>query len=462
MTITEKIAATNPSIWFKLDTPQTGTVVNSGTMNNNATLSGTFDFLSNGPEIGSKGLRLYSGAQLVTGQMDISSFVPSSMGLWISSYADGVINQSFPILGIGDVNNRLNRGPLILESHSSIGTPRYQFKYGTPSNTASVATDLMHWHWVVFTWDTGTSNLKIYIDNQAAVVATASGIVNPVATDPLLVRCDESVAVAHVCWWGTVLNQTQILSIANERAIWPPTDPVNTPRSTTGGGGGTIPPDTQDQLDRIEGYTDDIPGLVDASTYISSQVNIIKGTTDAIYSIVQEIKADTELIKNALANPAPIVGMALELTSQEILESVRRDFTGVAAGFASTPVGLFIQHPDQRVLSWDDTTFLLSGRGERAVPHLGEEWGVYGIQWDATTVPPEAGLRDGYMTEFIGRLVQFCPLYPEFQNGFLYIPEVADFRYSTYYYLWQQYAPQIIGYDVTPGFELTCRWIVLR
>lgn len=460
MSIATAIAATSPNLWYKLDETSGTTAVNAGSLSNNGTYSGSLAQGVEGPENGTFATRLFSTGQVVSAAMDISVVRDLSLGMWVSTDSSATLGTHFPIVSIGDVSNRLNRGPQLYEAHTTIGQPIFGGAWRPPGGAQQTAGEpRKFWHWVVLTVTQSTAIARIYVDLIAPLSAGLGSTVAALLTDPLLIRSDEPLVIAHVCFWNRVLSQAEINSVSNQVAPWPYTVPINTPPEGGGGGGG-LTPDQATQLAEIDTKTDDIPGLVDAVNFISDTVNTTQGLVDEIHSWVSEIRDDVGLIKSAVDH---ISGEQLVNISDQVLgvsEKVQRVFQTAAGVGLSTPLGSLIAHPDPNFLSYSAETFLLSGRGELTPPTGPFATRPYGIAWDATTVPPSAGLRDGSNVEFINRLVQFCPMYPEAGSGILYIPEVADFRYKAFYWLWQRYTPQVLQYDVSPGFELTCRWIV--
>ena len=298
--ITDAIAATSPSIWYRLDESSGTTAANSGSQVNDGTYSGSFELQLQGPEPDTSCARLFLGGQVVSGQMDLSSMVGQTLGFWASMPATTPISTFFPIVGIGNPADRLARGPLISEQHSIMGQPVYYGQYRT-STTVSGGPNQRYdfWHWICVTYATGTNNVKMFVDGTNVSNTTLSSPVNPLATDPLLIKCDEPIVLTHVCWWGGVLTPTQVGSIWSAYAQWPYAFPGNQ-APPEGGGGGGLTPEQATQLNEIDTKTDDIPGLVDASNFISDTVNHIKGVTDAMAGKVDQVLTDTTNIVNSL------------------------------------------------------------------------------------------------------------------------------------------------------------------
>jgi hypothetical protein len=324
VSISSAIAATAPSIWYPL-TGGGGTIVNSGSQSNNATGTGVLSGEVAGPEFDTTATRFYAGDLVVSHQMDLTTFVGQSLGFWASTDASGVLNTRYPIVNIGDPANRLARGPIISEQHATSGIPAYTAQYGTSVTTSgSPGQPLRFWHWIVVTYATGSSGVKLYIDGTLVGSLTVSAPSNPLATDCLMIKCDEPIVLAHVCWWGGVLTATQVASVSNELAPWPYSPPVNTPPPTADTGGGGLTDDQAAQLTAIDTKTDDIPGLVSAATFISDKVNEILGW-------VTDTNAGVETL---LSNWAGYTSVTLP-SLQDVLDNI----SGAVQGALTTAEG---------------------------------------------------------------------------------------------------------------------------
>jgi len=461
VTIASDIAATNPNLWWKLD-EGSGTVAhNSGSLANNGTISGSVDWTVPGPEIGTTAIRLVAGAGITSLAMDLGTNLGVSLGVWCALPANGPVPNSHSIVRLGDVGNLFNRGLLLWEGHNVIGAPTAYARINTSLQNQFVLPDPKNgWHFLVLTNIAGSSNFKFFVDGIERVNQAGANATPPLITDPVFVSSDEPIVVAHVLFWNRAVTATELGTIGANVASAVYAIPVNyTPDG--GGGGGGLTPDQAAQLTDIQTKVADIPGLVSAVNFISATVNTINGNVNSIGAVVNTILSDVQSIGAQLGQVADSVGTGLHDLVDNVWNGVRRVFQTAGGIGISTPLGALISHPDPNLLSYSSDAFLLSGRGELTPPTGPFLTRPYGIAWDATTIPPGAGFREGAEIEFIGRLVQFCPLYPEVGSGILYIPEVADFSFKTFYWLWERYTPQVVQYDVTVGFELTCRWIVL-
>jgi hypothetical protein len=455
------IDSSNPYLWWGLDTGNANDQTSGG---RGGTTTGVVDWGVPGVERGRTALGLSASATVTSPVLSLAGVIDFSLGMYISAQPLTTLANSV-ILVAGLTGTR---GYSLILSESS-GQPSVRSTaYGGALLTGGVSFPAPpnYWHWVVMTYTASSKVLVTAVDAGAPTTTTLS--TNPnglLGTDTLQLLAPVGMSVAHVCVWNRVLSGPDMASIGAFPSQWPYTVSQATGGGTGGGGGdggGGLTEEQAAQLTDIQTKVADIPGLVNASTYISDTVNIIKGTTDAIYSTVNEILADSQLIRNIIVDmtgaPLPYVPGSID----EIYQFLRRTFQTAGGIGLNTPIGSVIAHPEQHLLSLRSPAFELSGRGELTTPTFGALSKPYGIWWNTTTVPELAGYRDGQNTEFIGRLVQFCPMYPELAGGQLYIPEVADFRYKSFYWLWQEFGPQIVLYDVTPGFVLTCRWIYLE
>lgn len=317
--LTDAIAATAPSLWFQCqETSGTG-MVNSGSSSNTATLSGSYDLGLRGVEAGTYAIRLYLGGQFVTGQMDLSGFVNQSIGMFVSTDASGTASTVYPIATIGDISNRLARGPVLYAIPLSGPAARYGIRYNTTAGVQAQPGGLnTGWHWVVATFQTGSNGLKLYFDGANVANGTVSSIANPIATDPFLIRCDVPVVVQHVCWWGGILTPAQIASVSNQVPPWPPGEIINQPPDTAAGGGFTdtdrstlteVASDTDTLLSNWAGYTSvTLPSLQDMLNSISAKVDNVKTDTGNIVNtlfpqlatVLNDIGAQINDVQNAV------------------------------------------------------------------------------------------------------------------------------------------------------------------
>lgn len=378
MTIASAITALSPSIWYKLD-GSTGSETNSGSQTNPATITGSIDQGVAGPEEGTFATRLFSGGQVLSGVMDLSTLVGQTLAMWISTDATGFTATIYPVLGIGDPANRLTRGPLLTENHTSIGSPAFGARYGANATPhQGTPQPQRFWHWIVATFASGTTNMKVYVDGVIGSPVTIATPSNPLATDRLLLKCDEPVVVAHMCWFGAVLSQTQIQSVSNELATWPYSLPINIQPITGGTGGGGLTEDQAAQLTNIENHTNDIPGLVDASTYIANTVNTINGKVDVVNAKLDHV----------LANWDGYTGVTLPILTgyiNQIIESVTARFTQSAEDIA-VGIGTLLSSPLSQFFSSQD----LSGGRQCVRLDMDISFSAfYGIQLVITDYPDD-------------------------------------------------------------------------
>jgi hypothetical protein len=188
---------------------------------------------------------------------------------------------------------------------------------------ATAPQPILFWHWVIITFTTGTNGIKIYIDGTQIAQGTPVTPTAAINTDRLLIRCDEPMALAHVCFWGTVLTQAQIQTVSGQIAPWPPNVPINTEPTPSGGGGG-LTTDQAASLTNIENHTNDIPGIDAAVSFISDTVNHIKGVTDQVLTNTQQLLANLTAGVDAL-------GGLIQQTIQNTIGAVTTTAGDIAA-----------------------------------------------------------------------------------------------------------------------------------
>lgn len=460
MTIASAIAALNPSIWYRLDETSGTNAVNYGTQVNDGTYSGPYVQAVPGPEIGTVATRFGVGAAVRSGVMDLTGSPSMTLACWMQTNATGAINTSFPILSLGIPGNVATRGPRVLENHAAVNVPRYAGIWAGSSGTSPqpAPTTSFWWRWIVCTFQPGTNGTKLYLDGALLTQGNNEAPVALAATDVFQVWGSEPWTIAHACWWGSVLTLTQIQSVAAQLSDYPGGQQIYLPPVSTGGGGLTPAQDTT--LTDIDTKTDDIPGLVDAATYISDTVNVINGFVQDTNTRVQDLETQVASLQGAVDGILASIGATLEAKVDEIRTGITKNLVTAEGSILSSAVGGLIAHPDPAYLHETATSFTLSGRGIADAPGPLGFLNVYGIRWRATTIPTQAGLRDGTVREFIHRLVQFALWYPDSLTLDQDVWEVHDSRLEEYTYLWPRYHPWEIRYDVCPGFVLTCHWIL--
>lgn len=152
----------------------------------------------------------------------------------------------------------------------------------------------------------------------------------------------------------------------------------------------------------------------------------------------------------------------LQTTAQDtadITTYVQRVVQTVTGAILSTPIGGLLAHPDIHLLDFYAQPFTLSGRGVLTGHPQVKFTAYYGIQYQVTEHPVQWGVRDGVILEWQDRVVQFAAMYRTRSNPQLYPLEIQEFHADTRMWLWGEYAPEQIWYDVTPLCELTCVWL---
>jgi len=390
----------------------------------------------------------------------VSSLASLTVGLWLSTAADGPTNTTIPIFSIGDVTNRLARGIVLWDNHSVVGMPTYFGRWNTTSSAGqSPPRNPTFWHWVVLQIRLAPNQTQVYVDNTFSSAASMGSIVPALSTDPLLISSTESISVAHVCFWNRALTLAEIQSVSNEHAPWPFTEPVNTPPQSGGGGGG-LTEEQATQLSQIDTKTDDIPGMVDALEYITDVVNVLSTVTTTTDDKVDALDGK---MNEALGH----LNTLLAVTSEQVLPNIAevRDFVSrllySAGGIAlNAGVGSLIAHPDPNLLHESVEEYLISGQGTLPSPGPLNYGNVYAVRWRTVEQPAGAGVRYGVVPEFTRRLVQWALYYTDVGSLVSYPQVIADFTFESYTYYWPRYAPTEIAYHVAPGFVLGVRYIM--
>src|SRR5215813_2683932 len=105
MSIASAITATSPNLWLKLDETSGTVAANSGSLSTTGTISGSVGFGAAGVEQGMFAMRLFAGARILTGGMDVTGLAALSIGAWLTTDASGTVNTKYPVLSIGDPAN---------------------------------------------------------------------------------------------------------------------------------------------------------------------------------------------------------------------------------------------------------------------------------------------------------------------------------------------------------------------
>lgn len=459
MTIATAIAATSPGLWWKCDEGGGSTLVNSGSLANNGTISGAVDLTVGGPEAGTTALRLFPTGLVTSNGMDITSPQPSTWSFMISMPANGPVSTVLYWAWVGNITDPAARGLSLYEYHTTAGSPAWVYRFGLAQTVNGIpTTNKDQWHHFLVTMDgTAANGLKSYLDGSLQQTFTVTTPVNAVNSDPLRLQSAQDIVLAHVCYWPRVLSTGEISSIALALPGWPYGGGGSGGGSAGGGGG--LTDDQAAQLAAIDTKTDALPGITAAVSYISDTVNTINGFVQDTNDRVQALQSQMTEVLGGLDTILASVGSALEATVNDIGTFVQRVFQTGAGAFLSTPIGSLLAHPDPNLLSASSSTFVISGRGTCPSPGVLSYGNVFGIQWTATTTPIRAGYRSGVIDEYNQRLVQFVRYFLEPHTGTLYAGDIADFAFQNYTWFWDRPFPHQIDYDVLPGFELTCRWI---
>lgn len=401
MTIATAIAALSPSIWLKLDETSGTTAANGGSRTDVGTYSGSYQQGMPGPETGTFATRLFSGGQIQLGPMDISGFPDQTLACWVSMDASGTVNTNYPIVTIGDTANRLNRGPQLVENHTAIGGVRYLGRYSTQNGASVIPADPNHgWHFLVVTFHNASQSMITYIDGVAPAGITPLGT-NPLIGDPLLIRCDEPCVIAHVCWFGGVLTQTQIQTVSGQLAQWPYTLPINTPPDLSGGGGGGgLTTDQAAQLARVDTNTDTGGAIqTDLNTLLSNWAGYTGVTLPSLNSLLNAIHTDTQNIVNTLFPALETPLNYIQDTVTNILNGITTTISNAAGSVGQTLGDFFAQHSHDEFGVFNVTSGPTCARIYYTVPEKAY-WGLsvnitsWPAEWTFTTPDDGWSIRD--------------------------------------------------------------------
>jgi hypothetical protein len=452
VSIADAILALSPGMYWKLDEGGGTVATNYGSRSLDGTISGSVDLTVPGPEVDTTALRLFLGGQVVSPPMDVVTPGTTSVMLWASTDSTGTNGTVYPIWNVGDPANRTARGYYMLEQHSAMGSPIFRFNVGAgvASGTPNAARTY-DWHHYAMTYQTGANGIKFYVDGLTPSQATGSSIVNCQTTDPFLLRCDEPMVVAHVAYFNRVLTQAEIKTVSDQLSPWPLTQPINTgPPSggDGGGGGGGLTDDQAAQLTAIDTKTDDIPGLVAAATFISDTVNHIKGVTDYLKD---QWDAYTSVTLPSLADYL-----------SNILTAVTSSIVDAGTTIAQKAVGELQDWADRGAWEYNSEDLVLTECGELEQPAHIPGIANFGLQLQATVVPPRFGRLEGVLIQYEERLGQFvveqldpldgaAPLYTEVLD--LYLE-----KFTWTFHTWQSIK---VAYCVAPGVIIQARWATI-
>jgi hypothetical protein len=179
--------------------------------------------------------------------------------------------------------------------------------------------------------------------------------------------------------------------------------------------------------------------------------SITGGFTDTDRALLTEIDDKTTTVTDTQLP-------AVQTDTDAILQAVTGPLQTIAGAALSTPIGSLLAHPDVNLLRMHAGSFTLSGRGTLTNADAVNFGGVYGIVWQVTTRPAGAGLTDGFVDEYEERVMQLAVMYIDHLVTNLFVGQTFDTNRDNGVFFWDRYAPHQIGYDITPGYVLTCWW----
>lgn len=300
MTIASAITALSPNLWLQLNETTGSTAANSGSLSTVGTYSGTLGRGVDGPEVNTLATRLYSGGQVLTGGMDVTTLGNMTIMFWAATDASGPLNTANPLVSLGDAANRMSRGWVVWEQHASVGSPNWRAQWN-PTNgsfTGVIGQPLLFWHHYAFSFQTGTSGIKSYVDGALATSSTPGTATPALSTDGILIASVEPFVIAHVAFWYSALTQVQIQTVSSQAGSWPYSPPINTPGGDGGGGGGTTTDDLAAQIAAVQADVDTL--LANWTAYNSTTLPSLQDVLNGISAQVASVKTDTGNIVNSL------------------------------------------------------------------------------------------------------------------------------------------------------------------
>lgn len=284
MSIASAITALNPYLYWKLDQTSGNIAVDSGTAAKNGTVSGDFAWGVTGSEIGTTGIRLFAGAQIISPAIGALSTTNYSLMFFSTVPAQGGISTTTNVLGLGDFANQATRGVRVGVSSPSVDSLGWVLR-GPSTGAPQVNPGVPRAYWHHCCWTTTSTPSISTLPYADGTLQTAASVLGAMwtTTDVLWIQGNTPIVLQHVALFNRVLTQAEIQSVANQIQPWPYHIPGDQPPvSTSGGGGGGLTEEQATQLNEIHGWTDDIPGLTAASSFISDTVNTINGKVDQV------------------------------------------------------------------------------------------------------------------------------------------------------------------------------------
>lgn len=297
-----------------------------------------------GPEAGTTAQRLYSDQIWTSPAFGLAGWTTHTWLLFFTVQANGAPTAFTDFLGFGDPSNRTARG--FRAQFQSTASQNAAFRViGTGNQSLSSSAPWPQTNWHYFAWTVSASGgVQVAIDGVTfSTVSTGIGTA-PLSTDRLWIQSAAPMVMCHLAFVPSVLNSTVLAGVTATIPLWPTGQIPNQPGEGGGGGGGGLTPDQAAQLSAIDTKTDDIPGLVAASTYISDQVNIIRGVVEDTNTKVGQIGTDVGNIVNTLLPQLAVVINDIGAQVAQILDGITSKISSAAGDVLATIGRFFDQH----------------------------------------------------------------------------------------------------------------------
>jgi hypothetical protein len=146
---------------------------------------------------------------------------------------------------------------------------------------------------------------------------------------------------------------------------------------------------------------------------------------------------------------------------QDIWTFTQTAFSNAAGVLTNLPINQLLRVPDIKQLLIDATSILLTGQGSLLVPHFAGLPTAYGATFLISARPPGAGKRRGFKDVFSERVAQLILGATEAVTGEAMFIRYVDLREDALTVLFSDFNPQFLAYDITPGFSVVARWLIL-
>lgn len=249
-----------------------------------------------------------------------------------------------------------------------------------------------------------------------------------------------------------------VVSLDNEgqQALWGATVPITNHTASVRWGDNTVSTQSQGQT-AIPPNTN---VFVVATVFQPGNVVVDSGFQPAIYDPVTTLWELSLIIQRGIGTGTggltPEQDQILHDTNQAVIQQIPAQ----NATHWAIDLGQFVTHPPVWFLDQLLTPLLLTGRGTLEIPQNPFLFNTYGLIPHFVTVPPAAGRRDGAIVRYNNRVVQFVAMNTTVQDTTRrYIGDFVEFDHDEQPWLWAQYQPVELLYDVTPGFGIGITWL---